>query len=62
VSTMLTSVLYHLNSATVVYVSIVWVCIIEINIEMDLRAIGLDCMDLIYMAEVRDQWHILQLL
>jgi hypothetical protein len=50
----LMNVLNHQNRATMAYVSIVWVCIIEGNIKMDCREIGWGGMDSIYLAQDRD--------
>jgi hypothetical protein len=40
VNTILMNVQNHQNRATMAYVSIVWVCVIESNIKMDLKEIG----------------------
>jgi hypothetical protein len=59
VNTISMNVLNHRNSATMVYASIVWVCIIERNIKTDPREIGWGRVDSIYLAQDRDQLWVL---
>jgi 5-methylthioribose kinase len=46
----------HQNRATMAYVSIVLVCIIESNIKMELREIGWGGVNFIYLAQDKNQW------